>query len=304
LEARDSLPVFDKIIAYIDKKNGFNRCEACEEPYRYACTCGKSQDELSACECNGGEPLVCCPGDEPVRESFGAQEHPRNQPGFALLSSYEKATRLVQFHQLCIRNLHSFYDSALSTNHFWIGGGCGFSVEWYDDGRFGLDELQRFHPEAYNIACTVAELLLAKSDLERTVFWFCEAFAGVRNEPFTGSSFRDSMANMLISIVTKPEIEPLEEKLHVPDYTRRWSPSQVRRLDETLKSIIAERDEEADWLLGSKIADSIAVFQNAQVDWDSAFPLNWMPMFGGEDEDDSTADEHDEVAANKRPRHE
>lgn len=110
-EVRGGLPDWRRIISFLDSVNGLSKCENCDMPFKYECTCGKSTDPYSACLCKGShEPILCCSEEYSKRspDHFG-RKHPRNQPGFALLSSFEKAMSLLDFHQQCVRNLLKFY---------------------------------------------------------------------------------------------------------------------------------------------------------------------------------------------------
>lgn len=69
----------------------------------------------------------------------------------------------------------------------------------------------------------------------------------------------------------------------------RYYPSQVKRIEEIILNILNKRDKEADALLGRELADHINVMHKARTTiiprLDEIFPLQWMPMFGGSEED-------------------
>lgn len=284
LEVRGSLPDWDRIVKLIDEMNGFNCCENCDKHFKYACTCGKSNDPHSACTCLGEnhEPTYCCTSRYSKRmrspDDFG-RTHPRNHHGFALLPSFDKAMKLLAFHKRCVQNLLGFYPEDLSTP---TSGYYAKGYESWDENFFGLEELMEYNPKAYFLLSRVAELKVAKSDLSSPPYHFKSAFAGVTCAPLQGSSFNDCMMYSMIDIITTPLPRTSDQMIDCPAMGS-WSVSQVRQLEETLRGILTTRDKTADAVLGSKIADSIDVYNKARETTlpmlDSIFPLVWMPMF-------------------------
>ena len=251
--------MFQAIVTHINRLNGINKCSGCGKLVSLECD-GKG----SSCKANEDRQTLL-KMDPRCHESFGG------------LSKYEQARRLFRFHASCISNLLSFYG-----NDFSVEESLCVRWHWSDDWFLGMSSFHEYNPKAHWLFMGLIELDIAKSDLSGNPYYYESAFAGREIDPFTGSSYRDSLHFCVFQVFRGLPRERNERGFHMQDWGR-WYPSQYNHLEGAIREMLLKRDARADSLVGKSLANRIDIMYKTRVAMlprlADVFPLNWMPIF-------------------------
>ena len=293
---------FQQVYDFLDQRNAGNYCDRCDG----RCSCWMVDDRRNAQE-QEEEGRVLGPISDSLYRMWKGD--PRTKAAFHGLSVYQKTRTLFQFHAKCVQNFLSHVpdDPTPSEEYTFISTdtqfhfGCRMALNMGGDILFGMGTFQKTNPKAFSCFMSLTEILIAYSQLRQQNFgWFRKEFLefaeGVLQQTtdamqFLAANFPEvvgistifttiirSVWNKAAQLTEQTDMAGMDVSGFGDDAL--WHTSQYTKLKPLLIFILS-RNDEADELLGSILADKIDMFYKSREtmtplleDGQGVFPLN------------------------------
>jgi hypothetical protein len=303
-------PHFEEIVDMLNRSNGFNResgaCHYCTVNRRWSMTPSEKQEKCQTCvakmfgACN-------CPEDHRFPPILLKMD-PRLNSNFALLSSRERAKRLLRFCRWCVSNFLQRFENKQDEEDYNTMDLTLVDPDfsYHDFGDFG-EQLKEFNRPIFNLLHNLLFIGMNVNDLgffEATSTSPWDVFSPFRTTFLYGSDAeevdKDYEHNMIYKTMVDNHEEMVHEFLQVHQPAKEeeivvtygdeegqgLTASQVRYIPEVIRRCIGNSIHPwAQELLGPQVAASIDIYHPAWTTLcENDISLEWMPCLGGDDD--------------------